>query len=279
MKQLLLASLLFLFACTQSDPTQPDPADLTQFGADNSGSVPFGEPCSLAFGESLLIGDDGLEVGFDRFLWDSRCPSDVVCFWEGQARIGVWLLEPGADTLFLEPFISGYVFREYTDSHRSVFSEKYSVTLRELDPYPHSDSTTDINDYTAHLTVSLNPFPLLQDRLHLVGLDTLDQLLHNRIDATGIDSIVIQDDSLLVYVAYGGGCKDHDFFLFGSVGTEEVPWPIFHTLLLHDGHGDLCEAWLHRTLRFDLAPIQQLFGNGPVIFALHSAPDTILYRF
>ena len=70
MKRLLLSTLLFLFACNQSDPTQPDPADLAQFGADNPGSVTFGEPCSLAYGESLLLGDDELEVGFDRFLGD-----------------------------------------------------------------------------------------------------------------------------------------------------------------------------------------------------------------
>ncbi|UCH11170.1 MAG: hypothetical protein JSU61_04585 [Fidelibacterota bacterium] len=281
MKQLMPISLLLLFACTQPDPTRPDPG-LSQFDSDNSGTVPFGEPCSLVYGESLLVGDDGLEVGFDRFLGDSRCPLEVQCFWEGQARIGLWLLEPGTDTLRLEPFISGYVFRDYNESHRSVFSEKYTITLHELDPYPRHDSTTNVADYTAHFTVSLNPFPLLQDHLHLVGSDTLDQLTHNRIDAVDIDSIAIHDDSLLVYVAFGGGCRDHDFFLFGSVGTEEaiaLPWPIVHTLLLHDGHGDLCEAWFHRTLRFDLAPIRQLVGQGVVSIGLLTAPNSVLYEF
>ncbi|MFC1483941.1 hypothetical protein ACFL6Q_02690 [Candidatus Neomarinimicrobiota bacterium] len=280
MKRLLLLSLIIWFAC--SDPIGPDnDQNLAQFQSDLNEGIAFNEPFALPFGTKQEVGDDGLVIGFKRVIGDSRCRLEVVCCWAGQARICLWLLEPGADTIYVEPFIDGYVFQDDFDSHKRVFTEKYVVTLMQLDPYPSLDTLTYAPERdTALISVSLNEFPLLQDRLLPVDPATYHQLSHNRIDGFGIDSATVAGDTLLVYVNYSGGCREHDFFLFGTTGLEESIMPMVQTVLIHDDHADFCEAFIHRILRFDLLPVRQLVGRvSPVVIAILGSPDSIVYAF
>lgn len=280
MKRVLLLSLIAWFAC--SDPTTPeDDQNLAKFQSDLNEDIAFNEPFALPFGEKQKVGDAGLEVGFQGVIGDSRCPLEVDCIWEGQARIRLWLLEPGEDTLYVEPFISGYVFQDDFGSHKRVFTEKYAVTLMQLAPYPSVDTLFFApRRYTALLTISLNDFPFLQDRLLPIDPADYHQLSHNQIDGFGIDSAIVADDTLLVYVNYGGGCREHDFYLFGTTGFEYSVMPMVQAVLIHDGHADFCEAFIHRILKFDLLPVRQLVGNvSPVVIALPGSPDSVVYHF
>ena len=266
MKRLLVIFLILWSACEEEPP-----------------QVLYGEPFELAYGESQLVevGSEEIEVGFHGMLIESRCPLDVDCFWEGRARIQLWLRNPGQDTIAMEPFIYGYVFKEDSAAHKSVFSEEYTVTLLQLDPYPSSEiAQPDPEEYTALLSVSVNPVPLETDRLNLFAHDVYEEFLNNPVNGFDIDSTAVAAETLLVYVAYGGGCKEHDFSLFGSTAWAESVPPVMPAVIIHDGHWDTCEAWLHKTLRFDLSPIQMWQGSGgAVVIHVKDAPDSVLYQY
>lgn len=266
MKKLLII-FIFLWSSCEEEPPQ----------------VLYGEPFELALGESKVVsaGAEEIEVGFQAVLSESRCPLDMECFWAGWARIQLWLHHPGRDTIYLEPFIYGYVVKEDTATHNGVFSKEYTVTLLQLDPYPSSETAQpEPDEYTALLSVTLNPVPLETDRLNLFAHDIYEEFLNNPIDGFYIDSTSITADTLRVYVAYGGGCKEHDFFLFGSTSWDESVPPLMPAVIIHDGHWDTCEAFIHETLRFDLSPIREWQGSrGTVVIQVKDAPDSVLYYY
>ena len=266
MKRLLVIFFLLWLSCEEEPP-----------------QVLYGEPFELAYGESLVVeaGGEEIEIGFQAVLGESRCPLDVDCYWVGLARIRLYLHDPGQDTIYLEPFIRGGIFKEDTSAHKSVFSEEYTVALLQLDPYPSSVTVQpEPEEYIALLSVSLNPVPLETDRLNLFAHDVYEEFLNNRIDGFDIDSMAVVTDTLLVYVAYGGGCKEHDFFLFGSTAWVEGRPPQMSAVVIHDGHWDMCEALIHETLRFDLSPIRDWRGtSGTVKISVKDAPDYVPYHY
>lgn len=72
----------------------------------------------------------------------------------------------------------------------------------------------------------------------------------------------IAGDSLTLNVSYGGGCSTHDFALCyeSYFGDSEPPAAILR--LIHDGHGDSCEAMKSTALRFDLTPLAQYYKQS-----------------
>ena len=75
-------------------------------------------------------------------------------------------------------------------------------------------------------------------------------------DGFDIKSTSLAGDVLSVIVSFGGGCKAHDFKLFWDGTSLETNPPQVTLVLAHDGHGDTCEAFVTRTLTFDLAPLK-----------------------
>jgi hypothetical protein len=54
------------------------------------------EPFTLTGGQEGPIAAEDLRVRFAEVLEDSRCPTQVECFWTGQARIAVTVAPPGS---------------------------------------------------------------------------------------------------------------------------------------------------------------------------------------
>jgi hypothetical protein len=66
---------------------------------------------------------------------------------------------------------------------------------------------------------------------------------------------------LTLDVSHGGGCAPHDYALcYLPMPAPSDPWDV-DLIVLHDAHGDTCEATIDRTLRFDLTPLSAL-GSG-----------------
>ena len=99
----------------------------------------------LALGEEAEVG--ALLLSFESILGDSRCPIDVVCFWEGD---GVILVK--ASTLESKP-----VWHPL-HSHQgfgNVFEyEGYKIALAKLDPQPVSDYPIPPDEYQATLRIT-----------------------------------------------------------------------------------------------------------------------------
>jgi hypothetical protein len=99
----------------------------------------------------LRVGDDArvpgtiLRVGFLRLLSDSRCPTDVVCVWQGNAALEIGLAlgtgptMPATVNSGLEP--------------RSAELGQYRVTLLQVLPSPVSTARILPDAYRARLLV------------------------------------------------------------------------------------------------------------------------------
>jgi hypothetical protein len=78
-------------------------------------------------------------------------------------------------------------------------------------------------------------------------------------DPAWIQDAEIQGDSLMLVVEASGGCAEHDYELFGCHCFMES-FPVqTNVYLSHDAHNDPCEALIIDTLRFDLAPLKDVF--------------------
>lgn len=86
------------------------------------------------------------------------------------------------------------------------------------------------------------------------------------IDAADIRSASVDGDTLVVNAEHGGGCAAHSYALEYSmddtpvVGEVVDPVPV-RLHLTHDAHGDRCLAYIHRTLRFNLAPMLRMLAT------------------
>ena len=72
---------------------------------------------------------------------DSRCPSDVVCVWEGEARITIEFINTKTSTF------------ELSTSEPKDTVDNYIFTLMDVAPYPVSTEILELEDYTIKLDV------------------------------------------------------------------------------------------------------------------------------
>lgn len=71
---------------------------------------------------------------------DSRCPSDVECKWEGEARVKIISETPVKDSIVLSTF-----------NNAIDTIANYSFELVDVTPYPISTETIELNDYLVTL--------------------------------------------------------------------------------------------------------------------------------
>lgn len=110
---------------------------------DNLQSLQFtpGEEVEFKIGQTISTNNNQISLEIID-INDSRCPSDVQCIWQGEARITFELNNNGKKeftltTLELEPdTIDNYIF-----------------TLKSVEPYPISTKTLELDDYTVKLKI------------------------------------------------------------------------------------------------------------------------------
>jgi hypothetical protein len=69
---------LALMSCRANEPARADVPEFT-----------LNQAFTLAGGQEGLIPSEKLRLRFAEVLEDSRCPTQVDCFWTGQARIAI----------------------------------------------------------------------------------------------------------------------------------------------------------------------------------------------
>ena len=104
---------------------------------------------TLQFGEDRIIEGTVLRMSFAAVLEDSRCPSDVVCVWEGNAKVEIGIGAGTGPTSALQLNTSV--------EPRTVEWNDVLVTLLEVTPPPVSDVPIADADYTVRLR--LEPIP------------------------------------------------------------------------------------------------------------------------
>jgi hypothetical protein len=108
------------------------------------------EAFTLAGGQEGLIPSEKLRLRFTEVLEDSRCPTQVECFWTGQARIAITVHPEGSGSTTVE-------FNTNPAPGQTVKLAdvgQYSIELQSLDPYPQTpDDPIAFDDYRATLMV------------------------------------------------------------------------------------------------------------------------------
>jgi hypothetical protein len=120
---------------------EPARADVPEFN--------LNEPFTLAGGQEGLIASEKLRLGFADVLEDSRCPTQVECFWTGQARIAISVYPEASSSTKVE-------FNTNPAPGQTVTVAEvgpYSIELQSLDPYPQTPDAIAFEDYRVTLVV------------------------------------------------------------------------------------------------------------------------------
>ncbi|MCF7902896.1 MAG: hypothetical protein K9M19_05665 [Candidatus Marinimicrobia bacterium] len=110
------------------------------FSPDHLINPGLGEEFNLRIGQTATFNDD-FSFTFEAVPGDSRCPTNVVCFWSGDAAI-VLAFTNESDTLHthLEP--------------QEIRRDAYDIQLISLSPYPVYPEPIPQDDYVVKLRVT-----------------------------------------------------------------------------------------------------------------------------
>jgi len=108
------------------------------------------QPFQVSGGQEAHNSAEQLHLTFTDVLEDSRCPTQVECFWTGQARIAISVQPEGSDATRVEFNTNpapGQTVKEATVG-------RHRIELVALDPYPQTpDDPIEFDDYQATLVV------------------------------------------------------------------------------------------------------------------------------
>jgi len=110
-------------------------------------SFRLNDTLQLAINKSAVNNENQLSIRIDSVLNDSRCPSDVVCIWEGNAEVRFILTNDGGETKFVLNTHGGDNFKSDT------IIDGYSIQLVNLKPYPVYTNEISNNEYVAELLI------------------------------------------------------------------------------------------------------------------------------
>jgi len=225
-------------------------------------------PFTIRFGRTVYVEPYDLTVTFDS-LYDNRCSR---CYWLGVARIRLEVVTPQGDRHGVVMIRYGGPGRPDSTVVLYTDSAKYTFTLGDL---MSTDTTGWPHHYRAEISVA--PYdapdpvvgPVVRTRMPIPELGS---------DPFDVDSAWIDGSLLHVKFAYGGGCKEHNFWVymvpeaFGDLGT-----PLTRLFPSHYANDDFCRAYVHEELVFDLQPVidryYEIFGDyGDFIIDLYEMP-------
>jgi hypothetical protein len=130
---------LAMTACQASRKAEADPVEFA-----------LGQQFPLGGGQEATIAGENLRVRFTDVLEDSRCPTEVECFWTGQARIAV-AVEPAGRAATTVDFNTNPAPGQNV---QTADVDGSTVELKSLEPYPRTpDNGVALEDYTATLVV------------------------------------------------------------------------------------------------------------------------------
>ena len=97
----------------------------------------------LAYKNCLYDTDRQSFICLDSILTDSRCPSDVVCVWAGEAIA----------RFKIEKYNSFPVFMDLKEGVKDTVVFRYKISFIKLLPYPISDHQTKPEEYKARIVI------------------------------------------------------------------------------------------------------------------------------
>src|SRR5262249_18319974 len=108
--------------------------------------IRLGQQFDLKINQEALVEGEGLTVGFESVLEDSRCPEGAVCVWSGNAKIRLKLSKQKQAPASVE-------LNTHAGSKSSSYLN-YEIRLVELKPRPKADKPVQSDEYNATLIVT-----------------------------------------------------------------------------------------------------------------------------
>ena len=116
-----------------------------------SHTLVFDKIISIGFRSPISNINQDLWISFDSLITDSRCPTGVNCYWEGNAEISLRLFNNEFSAIFNLNTNSRFV--------KDTTINNYDISLIELSPYPNIDCQFNEDDYSAKLIISKSTAP------------------------------------------------------------------------------------------------------------------------
>lgn len=218
---------------------------------------------TLKASDSAFLNNE-LMITFTGVGADSRCPIDVMCFWAGDAEIKLKLSKDGLQKEVV--LHTGLI-------PTAIVFDGYEIALKNVLPARKSNEDIKQNQYAVDLRINYNVnSPLKQ----VYFIDANSEWMIKR-DMLVVNSALIENNLLSLSVSYGGGCRDHIIDLYAYAGILKSNPPQMNLVLSHNANGDMCEAYVTRTIKFDLSKIKEYLGGlvgvtGTVILNING-PD------
>ena len=132
----LIAASLAIAACS-SNPTTTEPVVYSQSEVADS--------INIRVGRTIIV--DGTRIRFDVVESDSRCPTDVVCVWEGDAVARFVVEQTAAPS-------SALTLQLHTSLQpKSGTAHGFRIELLALQPYPRASTATKPDEYIASVKI------------------------------------------------------------------------------------------------------------------------------
>ena len=112
-------------------------------------AIRLGEEFELKINQQAVIEGEGLTVGFESVLEDSRCPKGVDCIWSGNARIRIRSSKKGRG-------MPASIELNTNDGPKSSSYLNYEVRLVGLKPHPKASEAVRPSEYSAALIIKKN---------------------------------------------------------------------------------------------------------------------------
>jgi len=111
-----------------------------------SESFLLGDTVAVGYKQTIYNEYENITLRFSSLVSDGRCPVDLRCFWEGNAKMEFLFDANGMKSKFSLNTYSGFT--------RDTTLSKYRISLINLTPYPHSEQTYIPAQYQAYVMVS-----------------------------------------------------------------------------------------------------------------------------
>lgn len=105
-------------------------------------------------------------------------------------------------------------------------------------------------------------------------------------DPVAVTRFEVKGNTLEADVSHSGGCAQHTYSLAwgGKLQDPQAAPPVAELVLVHDAHGDQCEALLTVTRSFDLSPLAEHLraqgrAQGTVQLRVFGSDSSARYNF
>ena len=241
----------------------------SQVLADNT--TQLGVPFQLGFNQTATT-DQGLLIKFVN-MTDSRCPSDVTCIWQGQAKLLLNIKMNNKD-------FGNFTLISGNDKKlTSQTFDHYYVQLMKVEPYPISTKNIHLSDYVVTLKLSLFP-PLKQlkagiSQSELICMQSFTLVIKSEDNSPAC----IKPDSIPKLVARGWALSNTQPILGSGNGQNQIITLEQSGQIIHLHKGDNFLLKLGKNSEWNIAiDNQTVLNRVPNIMVMEDAQGIFVAR-